>query len=48
MIDSILKLIVMKTETYLKDSQNLIKKIKDNYFEKEPYLNSLDLVFTRI
>ncbi len=25
----------MKTETYLRDSQNLIQKIKDFYFEEE-------------
>ncbi len=43
-IDYILKLIVIKTETYLRDSQNLIQKIKDLYFEEEPYLYSLDIV----
>ena len=44
MIDYILKQIVMKTETYLKDSQNLIQKINNLYFEEEPYLYSLDIV----
>ena len=43
-IDYILKQIVMKTETYLKDSQNLIQKINNLYFEEEPYLYSLDIV----
>jgi len=43
-IDYILKQIVRKTETYLRDSQNLIQKINNLYFEKEPYLYSLDIV----
>lgn len=34
----------MTTETYLKDSQNLIQKIKDIVFDKEPYLYSLEIV----
>ena len=43
-LDLLLKPIVMKTETYIKDSQNLIQKIKDVIFEKKPYLYSLDIV----
>jgi hypothetical protein len=43
-IDLILKPIVMKTETYLKDSQNLIQRIKDFVFDQEPFLYSLDIV----
>ena len=43
LIDSIFKIMVMKTET-LKDSQNLIQKIKELYIDKEPYLYSLDIV----
>ena len=43
-LDLLLKPIVLKTETYIKDSQNLIQKVKDIVFEKKPYLYSLDIV----
>ena len=43
-LDLLLKPIIMKTETYLKDSQNLIQKIKDMKFENKPFLYSLDIV----
>jgi len=43
-LDLLFKPIVSKTETYIKDSQNLIQKVKDMIFEKKPYLYSLDIV----
>ena len=43
-LDLLLKPIIMKTETYIKDSQNLIQKIKDMKFENKPFLYSLDIV----
>lgn len=42
LIDFILKPLVIKTETYLRDSQNLIQKAENMFFEKKPYLYSLD------
>ena len=44
LIDQLLRPIVTKTETYIKDSQNLIQKTKDLVFDKEPYIYSLDIV----
>jgi len=43
-LDLLFKPIMMKTETYIKDSQNLIQKVKDVFFEKRPHLYSLDIV----
>ena len=43
-LDLLLKPIVMRTETYIKDSQNLIQKLEDMTFEKKPFLYSLDIV----
>ena len=42
LIDYILKPIVTNTETYIKDSQNLIQKTENICFEKKPFLYSLD------
>jgi hypothetical protein len=44
LLDQLLRPIVTKTETYIKDSQNLIQKTKDIVFEKEPFIYSLDIV----
>ena len=44
LIDQILRPIVIRTETYIKDSQNLILNTKDITFEKKPFLYSLDIV----
>jgi hypothetical protein len=44
LLDQLLRPIVIKTETYIKDSQNLIQETKDIIFDKEPYLYSLDIV----
>jgi hypothetical protein len=43
-IDLLLQPIVRRTETYIKDSQHLIQKLKDVQFENEPLLYSLDIV----
>ena len=43
-IDLILKPIVIKTESYIQDSQNFIQQTKDIVFKNKPYLYSLDIV----
>ena len=42
LIDQILKVFVSKTETYIKDSQNLIQKCEDFTFNKKPNIYSMD------
>jgi hypothetical protein len=44
LIDTILRPFIMRSETYIKDSQNLIQKLEDMTFEKKPFLYSLDIV----
>jgi len=41
-LDILIKPIVSKTESYIKDSQNLIQLTKDIKFTKKPYIISLD------
>ena len=41
-LDSLFKPIIVKTESYIKDSQNLIQLTKDIIFKKEPVILSLD------
>lgn len=42
LLDFLLKPLVQKSETYLKDSQNLIQISENTIFHEKPYFNSLD------